>query len=124
MEDGIRATSAAFVCALERGDAAAAAALYTADARLVPPSAGLVEGREAIERFWKAGIDSGITAVDLDVLELVRGVGLAYEIGRYALWIDGGAEAAERGVYVLVHELRDGTWQRTVEMFNPESSQQ
>jgi uncharacterized protein (TIGR02246 family) len=112
-----------FVAALARGDAAAASAVYTDDAHLLAPSAELVQGREAIERFWKAGIDSGITAVDLDVVEIAGGVRLAYEIGRYALLLGGDGEAAERGAYVLVHERqRDGTWRRAVEMFNPESS--
>src|SRR5262249_2084573 len=69
--------------------------------------------------FWKAGIDSGVTAVDFDVLEVAGDFRLAYEMGHYALRLDGSAEAAERGVYALVHELRHGAWLRTVQLLNP-----
>lgn len=44
--------SRAFSRAMERGDAAAMAALYTADATLLPPNGKPVTGIEAIERFW------------------------------------------------------------------------
>lgn len=91
---------------------------------LVPPSAGLVEGRDAIRAYWQAGLDTGISAVALETLLLERHEPVAYEIGRYSLWLDGaeGAEASERGAYVLVHELQeDGSWLRAVEMFNPET---
>jgi ketosteroid isomerase-like protein len=121
LNNPLAAARAAFVDGFARGDVTSACAVYTDDARLLAPSAELVQGREAIERFWQAGIDSGITAVGLDVLEVARGVGLAYETGRYALWLDDDA-AAEHGAYVLVHERqRDGTWRRAVEMFNPET---
>lgn len=73
----------AFVGALERGDAKAASASYTSDARLLAPSAELFRGRAAIERFWRAGVDRGISEVELETLELVRRNDVAYEIGRY-----------------------------------------
>jgi ketosteroid isomerase-like protein len=119
--DALAASRETFVAGFARGDIVSACAVYAEGARLVAPSAELVEGREAIERFWKAGLDSGIAAVDLDALEVERGVGLAYEIGRYTLWL--GAEAAEHGAYVLVLEREaDGSWRRAVEMFNPDAA--
>ena len=122
-DDPFAESRAAFVNGVAQGDAAAACAVYTRDALLLAPSAELVRGREAIERFWKAGIESGLTAVDLDVLEVARDSSLAYEIGRYSLRLDGGANAAEGGAYVLVHERqRGGKWRRAVEIFNPETS--
>ena len=121
-EAGIAETTAAFVAALAAGDATAASAAYAVDARLVPPATGLVQGRAAIERFWRAGLESGISEVELDALELERRDGLAYEIGRYALWLHPSDARAvvDRGTYVLVHELQgDGSWRRAVEMFSP-----
>ncbi len=117
------ATRASFVAALEQGDAHAAAAVYAADARLLPPSAELLRGRAAIEAFWSAGIASGLSGVELEAIELERRDALGYEIGRYALRLraaDGG-EVVDRGKYVLVHEQQeDGAWLRTVETFNPD----
>lgn len=114
----------AFVGALRDGDAAAASAVYTEDARLLPPTSEPLQGREAIEAFWKAGVDSGISEVELDALELEGDGGFAYEIGRYALRLnptDGGT-VVDRGRYLLVHERRpDGSWGRAVEMFSPDA---
>lgn len=122
-EEAIAEARAAFVTALRRGDAEATSAVYTAEARLLAPSAELLEGREAIASFWRAGLDAGISEVELEELALDRQDGLAYEIGRYALRLqpqEGGA-VVDRGKYVLVHERQDdGTWKRAVEMFSPD----
>jgi ketosteroid isomerase-like protein len=114
----------AFVAALRGGDATAASAVYAEDARLLPPSAELLQGREAIEAFWKAGVEAGISEVELEALEFESDGGLAYEIGRYALRLrpaDGGT-VVDRGKYLLVHQRGpDGSWRRAAEMFNPEA---
>lgn len=113
----------AFVGALQSGDAKAASASYTPDARLLAPSAALFRGREAIERFWRAGVETGISEVQLETLELVRLNGLAYEIGRYELGLTppDGIPVVDRGKYVRVHEQQaDGSWLWAVEMFNPD----
>jgi ketosteroid isomerase-like protein len=114
----------AFLGALEDGDARAASASYTLDARLLAPSAELFRGRDAIERFWRAGVDTGLVEMQFETLELVRLDGLAYEIGRYRLGLrpSDGVPVVDRGKYVRVHERQaDGTWLWAVEMFNPEA---
>jgi len=113
---------AAFVTALERGDAEAVAAVYADNARLLAPSADLVRGRAGIEAFWRAGIESGITHVELESLELERHEAIAHEIGRYTLRLEspGGDAAIDHGTYLLVHARQaDGSWRRVVEMFSP-----
>ena len=121
LERAIEASHAAFAAAFRDGDARAAAALYAPGASLLPPSAPLLQGREAIEAFWRAGIESGLDGVELEALELERRDGLAYEIGRYALRLTADrGEVIDRGAYVLVLEQQqDGSWLRTVETFNP-----
>ena len=118
----IAETRAAFVAALERGDAQGVAAVYTDAATLIPPGAGLVQGREAIEAFWREGIESGITNAELESLELVPHGGLTHEIGRYALRLDpaDGEAVVDRGTYlVLLARQSDGSWRRVIEMFSP-----
>ena len=123
--DGVIGTARdAFVGALESGDAKAASTSYTPDARLLAPSAELFRGRPAIERFWGAGVDTGISEVRLETLELVRRNGFAYEIGRYAFGLRpaDGIPIVDRGKYVRVHEQQaDGSWLWAVEMFNPDA---
>ena len=123
-DDGIEQARAAFVGALNQGDARTAAAAYAEDARLLAPSAELLEGRAAIEAFWAAGVAAGVSAVELEAVELAGSDGFAYEIGRYALRVQplGGETVVDRGKYLLVHARQaDGTWRRAVEMFNPDT---
>lgn len=123
-DQAIADARAAFSNALGRGDTRSAASLYAVTARLVAPSADLIEGREAIERFWRAGIDSGVEAVELEAVEVQHRDRMAYEIGRYLLRMrpELTETAIDRGTYVLVLEPRDdGSWCRTVEMFSPET---
>lgn len=118
------ATRERFAAAVRRGDAGEAGAVYAANATLLPPSAELVTGRTAIERFWQAGIDAGIADVELEPLTASSNGRLAYEVGSYSLELhaDGGRTVVERGKYVRVHEQQgDGSWHWAVEMFSPES---
>lgn len=115
-------TSARFVAALGRADTATLATLYTADATLLPPAAAPISGRDAIRRFWQAGLDAGIVAIHLDAARLDRDTRLAYELGRYELRLEpeGSETIVDRGNYLVVHSRQDdGTWRRRVEIFTP-----
>jgi uncharacterized protein (TIGR02246 family) len=118
----IAETRAAFVQALKDGDARAVSGLYADDARMLAPSAELVDGREAIESFWRAGVQAGISDVELVPLQLEHADGLAYEIGRYALSVEApDGMVVDRGKYLLVHARQtDGSWRRAAEMFSPD----
>jgi ketosteroid isomerase-like protein len=121
----IAAARAAFVAALQRGDHVAAGAFYTDDARLLAPSAELLTGRDAIARFWRAGLEAGVEAVELECehVDLEAGGATAFEIGRYVLRLQpaGGPAIVDRGKYLLVHRCEpDGVWRRAVETFNPD----
>jgi ketosteroid isomerase-like protein len=118
-------TRAAFIAALSDGDATAASAAYTDDAILLPPAAEPLYGREAIGAFWSAGVEAGISDIELVALELERDGGLAYEIGSYALRLQpvDGDTVVDRGKYLLVHARQaDGTWRRAAEMFSPDAT--
>ena len=115
-------TSARFVAALGRADTATLAELYTADATLLPPAAAPLSGREAIRRFWQAGIDAGIVAIRLDAARLDLDTWLAYELGGYELRLEpqGSTAIVDRGSYLVVHSRKDdGSWRRRVEIFTP-----
>jgi uncharacterized protein (TIGR02246 family) len=119
----IREAQASFLAALDRRDAKEAAAVYAPDARLLPPFADAMVGRDAIEAFWQAGLDTGLASVEFESLKLARSDRIAYEVGRYAMHLrpEEGESVADRGTYVLVHERQpDGSWRRVVEMFGPE----
>lgn len=116
---------AVFVDGLRHGNTKAAGSVYTDGARLVGPSAELIEGRQAIEAFWQAGLDAGVVDIELEVAAVERRDRMAYEIGRYVLQLRPavGGTVLDRGRYLLVLEQQaDGSWRRAVEMFNPEAT--
>ena len=83
----------------------------------------MVRGRSAIERFWRTGVETGIEQVELVVLELQRRGEVAFEVGRYALFLapDSGGHVVDRGRYLVVHQVEtDGHWRRAAEMFSPD----
>src|SRR5687767_9386322 len=81
----IEAANKQFIAAFNRGDAAAVAAMYTADARLLPPNSPMGEGRQAIQQFWQGAYRAGVKMVSLETLHVESQGSLAYEVGRYTL---------------------------------------
>ena len=114
----------AFETALRSCDAAAAAAIYADDATLVAPAADVLQGRSAIERFWRTGVETGIEAVQLVVRDLRQRGDVAFEVGEYALQVatEAGIPVVDRGRYLVVHRIEaDGRWRRAAEMFSPDA---
>ena len=127
LERAARAAARRFVAAIRQGDPVAAAGEYAADARLLAPSSTLIEGRAAIESFWRAGLDAGIRAVELEPAGIDRHAAFAIETGRYSMRLrqPRGGEVVDRGSYLLVHEARpDGGWAWALETFTPEGDPQ
>ena len=122
----INRTKQAFETAIGAGDAADVGAIYSEQARLLAPSAGIVTGRDAIERFWEAGIGAGIRSARLTTLSVDERDDLAVEVGRYELVItppDRGS-VTDVGKYVVVHRRQgDGSWLWDVDMFNSDGVQ-
>jgi ketosteroid isomerase-like protein len=113
-----------FADGVRHGDLTAIASVYSDAAKLLAPSAELIEGRGAIRAFWKAGLDAGVVDIELEAATVERRDRLAYELGRYVLRLRPapGRTILDQGRYLVVLEqVADGTWRRAVEMFNPEA---
>jgi ketosteroid isomerase-like protein len=112
--------------ALERGDVTAAGACYADDAQLLTPVAGLIEGREAIEEYWGTGIALGLSSVSFEARRIERLGARQVETGRYRVTVETGPTDArfERGTYLVLHrQAVDGTWQRAVDVLDPDEPQ-
>ena len=58
------------------------AALYTANAKVLPPDAPIVSGKKAIEDFWRSAANTlGMTDVTLKTIDLEVTGDTAYEVG-------------------------------------------
>jgi ketosteroid isomerase-like protein len=112
--------------ALERGDVAAVGACYADDAQLLTPAAGLIQGRTAIEEYWGTGIALGLFAVSFEARRVERLGARQAEIGRYRVAVEAEPTDArfERGTYLVLHrQAVDGTWQRAVDVLDPDEPQ-
>src|SRR5262245_44591957 len=122
MEDEIQKATEKLVTALEEKDVAAAGDVYADGALLLAPSIGRVEGREEVEEYWRAGLELGLTGLGFECQMLEEFAGVL-EVGRYAISVHcrTAAPSFEHGSYLVLHaRTAGGSWQRAVEVFNPD----
>ena len=103
--------------AVQDGDAAAAAALYTEDGKFLAPNADFFSGRDAIQGFFQGAIDGGIKGLNLATLELEIQGDSAHEVGTYELVADGGV-VADSGKFIVIWKRIDGNWRLHRDMIN------
>ncbi len=114
----IDATDAAFMEAFNRGDAGAAArAAYTREAKIQPPGAPLVEGRENIAGFWAGAQQQlGIETARLSTVELRQAGPYVHQLGAFTLTFADGTQAA--GKYAVLWKEEDGEMRWDVDTWN------
>src|SRR6266850_981386 len=121
---GIDATQRRFEDMFNRGDAAGAARqLYTRDARILPPGAETVQGRDRIAEYWAAAAaapQTGVRRVELSTLDLQSLGDGAYEIGRATLTLASGQRVTPR--YFVVWKQEDGAWRRREDIWNMDTA--
>jgi uncharacterized protein (TIGR02246 family) len=110
-----------YEAATNANDGAAVAALHAQDARVLPPGADMLDGREAIERHFseRFGMTSP-SGFQISSTE-TRVLGDAHlDYGTYSMnvTIPGGQELSVTGDYMALIEERDGEWLITLQTFN------
>ena len=92
--------------------------VYTANARILPPGAEMISGRENIKSFWRGAIETmNIASVKLQTVdfELLGDTGV--EIGRATLYPKAAPEASVK--YVVIWKRESGAWKWHVDIWNP-----
>ena len=113
--------NAQFVEAFKAGDAAAIAAMYAETAKMLPPDATEVAGREAIQKLWQSWLDDGLKDLTLESTAVEASGDLAYEIGDFSLQVpaENDTMATATGNYLVVWKrAADGDWQLQVDTWN------
>lgn len=109
VEEAITQRNEAFMEAFADKDAEALASLFTEDAELLPPSAGMVEGRSNIREFWKTTMDMGLERVQLRSVEVYAYPGEAWEVGEATMYTPKNT-VADQVKYVVGWKKMDGQW--------------
>jgi len=115
--DEIRAANARFNDALASGSATEIASWYTDAARLLADGTPRIEGRAAIEDFFRYAIESGFNGLQLETDEVIEAGDLVIEIGRANPGDAGGGQ----GKYVVVWRREAGGLKIDIDMFNSDS---
>ena len=108
-EEGIAAVNASFSRALAAGDGAAAGALYTEDAIMLPPGGEMIKGWQRISDYWQQAVEDGLRNLEATAYEVIAGDSHATEVGRYRIY-DGEGVVTENGKYMIVWIQRNGRW--------------
>ena len=94
--------------------------IYTSDARILPPGAPMVSGREAIKAFWGNAIESlKATSAVLESVDVMPAGDGVVEIGRATLTAAPQGSAMQmEAKYVVYWRQEDGRWKWHVDIWN------
>ena len=121
VRQAIEQVNARFVEAFKAGDAAAISSLYTETAKMLPPDATEVVGREAIRMLWQGAIDDGVKDLTLKAIDVEACGDLAYEVGSFSIRVpaENDAMTTAGGKYLVIWKRgADGRWRLHVDTWN------
>ena len=96
--------------------------VYTQNARILPPGAEMVSGRENIKTFWRTAIESmGVKAVKLRTVDFQPLGDAGFEIGRATLEFTAAGAQPVDVKYVVLWKRENGEWKWDVDMWSPVS---
>jgi len=112
----IVAATQAWEAALNAKDVDAIVALYTSDARVLPPGAEMATGSDVVRTVFGGIIDAGIGGELTSIESKVFG-DLAYDVGTLTLRVDGEVVATGKFI-VTLQRSDDGEWLITNDIWN------
>ena len=113
--DQIKALDSGVANGINSKDAAAAAGQYTDDAAILPPGAGQIDGKEAIQGYWQAGIDAGLSEVSIVATTIDVTGDSSVTVGTLSGKM-GDAELT--GKYIVIGRKTDDGWRIYRDIWN------
>ena len=126
VRQAIEQVNAQVMAAFKAGDAAAIASHYSETAKMLPPDAMEIAGREAIQELWQGWLDDGLKDLTLEAIEVEASGDLAYEIGSFSMQApaENNTMMPATGNYVVVWKHgADGNWRLHVDTWNDAPSE-
>jgi ketosteroid isomerase-like protein len=100
------------------GDAENLVALYTEDARVLPPNSPVVTGMDNLKNMWGGMIETGIK-VELKTVSADGFGKTAVEEGTYTIF--AGDDVVDVGKYIVIWKKEKGTWKLHQDIFNSDN---
>lgn len=112
----INAVNQQFEAAARSQDLDGLAALYTADAMVLPPDGPIVKGRQDIKQMWgMVAQQLGLKEVQLRTVSFEREGSLGHEVGEATLAVATGTLVVK---YMVVWKKTDGQWRIHRDIWN------
>jgi len=124
-DPAIRQVADAYAAAMRAGDAAAAAAVYRDDAVEMPPGVPPIQGKAAIEQYFRGMFGScRFTEFTLSHTELRASGDVAFAAGtsRARLTPNGGPPVEDSGKYLVVLKRTGGAWKVAYSIHNSDAA--
>jgi ketosteroid isomerase-like protein len=117
VEDEVRAAYRKWDEAFNRSDAAAVAAAYLADAKLLPPTHAVIDGPAEIRKFFASLFDSGVSGHKLELIEAGGDAGFAYGCAKWSARTKDAKEVGGIATHIFDRQS-DGVIKLKVHTFN------
>lgn len=111
-----------FMALVAAGDSAGIANLYTTDAKLMFAGKPADSGRASIQTAFSQIINSGVTKVDLETVDVFGNEDLLVEEGEVDVYVGDMVVAEEK--YIVVWKKEDGKWKLFRDIANSNSRPQ
>ena len=106
-----------FMAAFNANDHKSMGQVYTKSGKLYPSNSDVIEGREAVEIFWKSVFEAGVAKAKL-VTNGVEGFQeTAIEEGSYSLY-DATDKVLDEGKYIVIWKKVDNQWKYDKDIWN------
>jgi len=89
---------------------------YTQDAKIMMNGAPAISGRENIQSVLSSIMNSGVSNISLNTIEVWGMDGLVVEEGELSLSV--GDDVVDKGKYLVLWKKKDGKWKLFRDIFN------
>ena len=113
--DQIKALDSGVADGINHSDAAAVSLNYTDDASIHPPGAGRIDGKQAIEAYWQAGIDAGLSGVSIVATSIDINGDTSVSVGTLS---GNMGDTALTGKYIVIGKKTDAGWKIHQDIWN------
>lgn len=103
--------------AYANGDTTTLFDFYTTDAKIFPANNEVIDGKDAIGKFWTATRQMGIAKVLFETTTAQKFGNLAIEEGKYSLFVPNDIMVDE-GKYIVTWKKENGTWKVYRDIWN------
>jgi len=119
--DPIKEANKKMMEAFANGDTSALLDFYLTDAKIFPANNEVIDGKDAIGKFWTATRQMGIAKVLFETTTAQKFGNIAIEEGKYSLFVPNDI-MVDQGKYIVTWKKENSTWKVYRDIWNNSST--